>query len=423
MTQRRRMLFRWLTLAPPHVLILCLTTFWFGGCAQTTPRLSDIPPPIPASTHANYDLGDKERHDGRFVGLAISGGGSRAAVFGGAVLKELDRLGLLGKVDVFSAVSGGGLPTAYYALDGYGAIDFANGFMERMGHDFQSDVRGRWLSPPNLLRYWFTNATRSDVVVKVLDDELVHGATYADLNPDRPKLLLNAANALTGEPFVIADENFSPLDAPLASYRLARAVYMSAAYPGVFEPVALRNGAAESGRSSRPADLAYDGGTVDNLGVTAVLNLLNKTAEREFFAAAFPNGCLVLSVDATPRIGSENTQPLSASTVLLQRNRREVLERVGIPADRQDRTMFGAFTVGRNGSDSTCRFWHLSLRQLPEDDPLGARVTRIKANLGLDPADQEALIRAAERLVQQALGGAEGRNRVSLFWQQTTGKK
>lgn len=419
---RCQMLFRRFTVAHALVLFVGLAVLWCGGC-QATPRSSDITSRPSVPTHANQDLGAKERRDGRFVGLAISGGGSRAAVFGGAVMKALDRLGMLDEVDVLSAVSGGGLPAAYYALDGYKTVDFANGFMERMGHDFQRDVRGSWLSPSNVLRYWLTSSTRSDLVVEVLDDELFHGATYADLNPHRPKLLLNATNALTGEPFVISDENFAALDAPLASYSLARAVYMSAAYPGVFEPVALGREVVESGQSARPAVLAYDGGTVDNLGVTAVLNLLNKTAERESFAAAFPNGCLLLSVDATPRTGAENTQPLTASTVLLQSNRREVLERVGIQADQQDRTMFGTFMVGRNGSGSACRFWHLSLRQLPDHDPLGARVTRIKTNLGLDQSDQEALIQAAEHVVQQALDRAEGPNRVNQVSHRTTGKE
>jgi NTE family protein len=379
-------------------------------------------PPVLVPTHANYDLGEKERRDGRFVGLAISGG-SRATVFGAAVLKELDRLGMLGEVDVLPAVSGGGLPAAYYALDGYRTIDFADGFMERMGHDLQSDVLGRWLSPSNLLRYWFTDATRSGTVIKVLDDELFYGATYADLNPERPKLLLNATNALTGESFVISDESFATLEVPLASYSMARAVYMSAAYPGVFDPIVLRDGAAESGGSSRPAILAYDGGPVDNLGVKTRLDLLTRTAERESFSAAFPNGCLILSVDATPRIRTENREPLSAATVLLKSNRREVLERVGIPSDRQDRTMFGSFTVGRNGSESVCRFWHLSLRQLPDSDRLGAHVTRIKTNLGLDPADQESLVRAAERLVRQALNEAEGREQIRMLSRRTAGKE
>lgn len=63
--------------------------------------------------------------------------------------------------------------------------------------------------------------------------------------------------------------------------------------------------------------------------------------------------------------------------------------------------MFGTFTV--NGSQTVCTFWHLALRQLPEDDPLGAKVTRIKTSLGLEQADQEALIRAARRLIEQSL--------------------
>ena len=42
--------------------------------------------------------------DGRFVGFAFSGGGSRAAVFGAAVMKELDRVGLLSQADVLGRV-------------------------------------------------------------------------------------------------------------------------------------------------------------------------------------------------------------------------------------------------------------------------------------------------------------------------------
>jgi hypothetical protein len=96
-----------------------------------------------------------------------------------------------------------------------------------------------------------------------------------------------------------------------------------------------------------------------------------------------------------------NNQPLSASTVLLKSHRREVLERVGIAEDQQDLAMFGTFAV--NGSQSVCTFWHLALRQLPDDDPLGVKVTRIKTSLGLEQADQDALIRAARQLIEQGI--------------------
>lgn len=375
--------------------ILSLLLLGLAGCVSAVPSTSA--PVVAVPTRANQTLDQEARLDGRFIGLAISGGGSRAAVFGGAMLRELHRLGLLQQVDVLSAVSGGALPAAYYALDGYRAVDFSNGFLERMGYDFQQDVRGRWISPGTLLTRWFGDATKSDTVVQVLDEQLFHGATYADLNPARPKLLLNATNALTGDPFVISDEGFATLSSTLSAYSVSRAVYMSAAYPGVFDPVSL----SPSEPTLHPAVLAYDGGPSDNLGIKTLVNLLAKADQRAALTAQFPLGCVIIAVDATPRIASDTAQPLSASTVLLKSHRREVLERVGMIEERQDRAMFGTFTV--NGSQSVCTFWHLALRQLPESDPLGAKVTRIKTNLGLEQADQDALILAARQLIEQSL--------------------
>lgn len=376
-------------------VFLCVVTLVALGCAHHAPV--GLTPSVPSLTHANAWLDEPIQRDGRFVGLAISGGGSRAAVFGGAMLLELHRLGLLQQVDVLSAVSGGALPAAYYALDGYRTIDFQNGFLERMGYNFQQDVRGHFLSSGTMLKYWFTDATKSDMVAQVLDEQLFHGATYADLNPARPKLLLNATNALTGDPFVISDESFASLSSPLSSLAVSRAVYMSAAYPGVFDPVALTS--SQSG--SHPAVLAYDGGPADNLGIKTLVTLLIKADQRAALATQFPKGCLIIAIDATPRIASDTYQPLSASTVLLKSHRREVLERVGMTEDRQDRAMFSTFTV--NGRQSACTFWHLALKQLSDDDPLGAKVTRIKTSLGLEQADQDDLIRAAHQLIGQGM--------------------
>lgn len=376
-------------------ILLAVLLLGVGGCATALPQ--PAAPPRSASTHANQALDQEARRDGRFIGLAISGGGSRAAVFGGAMLLELHRLGLLQQVDVISAVSGGAMPAAYYALDGYRTVDFSNGFLERMGRDLQQDVLGRWISPVTVLKRWFGDATKSDAVVEVLDEQLFHGATYADLNQARPKLLLNATNALTGDPFVISDESFATLSPPLSSFSVSRAVYMSAAYPGVFDPVQLPSSAP----GSHHAVLAYDGGPSDNLGIRTLVNLLGKADQRAALDGQFPKGCLIISIDATPRIARGNDQPLSASTVLLKSHRREVLERVGMAEDQQDQAMFSAFMV--NGSQRVCSFWHLALRQLPDDDPLGAKVTRIKTSLGLEQADQDALIRAAHELIEQGI--------------------
>lgn len=53
---------------------------------------------------------------GKRIGLALSGGGYRGAAYHLGVLRILNRLGVLDKVDVISSVSGGSIVAAYYAL-------------------------------------------------------------------------------------------------------------------------------------------------------------------------------------------------------------------------------------------------------------------------------------------------------------------
>lgn len=54
--------------------------------------------------------------DGKRIGVALSGGGYRAAAFHLGTLRALHKLNVLDKVDVISSVSGGSIIAAYYAL-------------------------------------------------------------------------------------------------------------------------------------------------------------------------------------------------------------------------------------------------------------------------------------------------------------------
>ena len=51
-------------------------------------------------------------------GMALSGGGSRSANFAAACMFQLERFGLLQRVDYISSVSGGSLAGAYYCVSG-----------------------------------------------------------------------------------------------------------------------------------------------------------------------------------------------------------------------------------------------------------------------------------------------------------------
>ena len=55
-------------------------------------------------------------NDGKKIGLALSGGGYRAAAYHIGALRALHKLGVLNKVDYISSVSGGSIIAAYYGL-------------------------------------------------------------------------------------------------------------------------------------------------------------------------------------------------------------------------------------------------------------------------------------------------------------------
>lgn len=54
--------------------------------------------------------------NGKKIGLALSGGGYRAAAYHIGTLRALRKLGILDKLDVISSISGGSILAAYYAL-------------------------------------------------------------------------------------------------------------------------------------------------------------------------------------------------------------------------------------------------------------------------------------------------------------------
>lgn len=63
---------------------------------------------------------------GKKIGIALSGGGYRAAAYHIGTLRALHRLGVLDKVDVISSVSGGSIIAAYYALNKDNYEDFSS---------------------------------------------------------------------------------------------------------------------------------------------------------------------------------------------------------------------------------------------------------------------------------------------------------
>ncbi|HSD50960.1 MAG TPA: patatin-like phospholipase family protein, partial [Candidatus Methylomirabilis sp.] len=148
------------------------------------------------------------------VGVALSGGGSRAALFGAAGLEALGRLrapgggSVLEQVSYVSSVSGGSLAAAYYvsqkppretpvitpegALTGVYQAFFA-GFKEKLDQDFESALI--WQQLGNF-RFIFNSALAARSLAEVLAERLLGMPTFEDLarreaRGDSPRLLIN----------------------------------------------------------------------------------------------------------------------------------------------------------------------------------------------------------------------------------------
>jgi predicted acylesterase/phospholipase RssA len=365
--------------------------------------------PVP-ETAGSWRLTDLERKDGRFVALAISGGGSRAANFGAAAMLELQQRGLLEQVDVISGVSGGTLPAVYYGLGAKAGAFTEPAVREALGYDFQGSWIWRWFLPQNIFRYWLSDFTRSDIMVQVFNDRLYHEATFAELRP-RPKILLNSTVHNDSTRFTFTDDRFAGLHSILAGYRVANAVNASSAFPGAFQDVTLQ------WYIEPPQYLhLYDGGPIDNLGVQAVVEYLNRNILGTTLDGLFPNGCVIIVIDATP--ASEHpeltrgqssrtfidyfvdTNALDATDAMLMESRRSLLARMGIPPEKQDQEFRGRLPVN-DPRQCGCEVRHVALRQLmyagnPADPGLAERVTQIKTKFWVSEEEQDDLFEAAK---------------------------
>ncbi len=372
------------------------------------------PTEVEVQTAGSWTVGPLETADQRFVGLTISGGGSRAANFGAAVMLELDRRGLLSQIDVISAVSGGTLPATYYPLVlAHGGMFDEASVKAAMGTNFQATWLRRWFLPHNIFRYWLSDFTRSDIMVQVFNQALYHEATFGDL-PLRPKLLLNATIRNDHTRFTFTDESFHRIHSTLAHYRVANAVNASSAFPGAFDDVTLQQYGVPDPRYLH----LYDGGPMDNLGVQAMTEYLQRAVVGRALndPDLFPKGCVILVVDAAPGTDNEelgqrqssramldyfvNTNALDSVDAMLTASRSTLLRNMGF--ETIDREAAG-FVRLSDRHQCRCEVRHIALRHLPYVDnheALAKRTLRIATSFRVSEAEQADLFQAAHVLLQ-----------------------
>jgi NTE family protein len=193
--------------------------------------------------------------------IAISGGGSRAAALGWAVLERLKatsyadpgggRRRLIDDVVAVSSVSGGSITAAYFGLYGPDKLDALEDAFFRPNN--MSALLWRAANPYNWLRLKFQGNARITLLEELLDRQLFAHATFADMNqPGKPYVVLNATDMASGEIFAFTPARFDDICSDFNSQPLSTGVAASGAFPILLSPVALRDFSDTPACASRP---------------------------------------------------------------------------------------------------------------------------------------------------------------------------
>ncbi|HEX8438505.1 patatin-like phospholipase family protein [Archangium sp.] len=220
------------------------------------------------------------------LGLALSGGGSRAAAFHRGTLQGLMELGLLPGVEVVSTVSGGSIFAAAWMAAKANA-EQEERFLANMKVELCKGFVLRSLNPLQLAKLLLPRHTRTNVLAETFDRLFFRGLNLKQL-PEHPRLCINTTvlnHAQVGkfsrEGFatadVFADDTHRRRTVPLPDFPLKLAATASAAFPIGLPPLFLSrkrdlgNAAfAERLHSHRTLALS-DGGLLENLGVQTLL--------------------------------------------------------------------------------------------------------------------------------------------------------
>ncbi|NVO17568.1 MAG: patatin-like phospholipase family protein [Rhodoplanes sp.] len=231
-------------MSPRRVAALAVLCAALVGCAH----IQNLPANVPTATPLLGDAGPTEfpSDDDVMIGLAFSGGGTRAAAFSFGVLKELARTEmpssghartLLERVDIVTGVSGGSVTAAYFGLRRRAALD---DFRERFLIQDAEAALNTAVSFGNIARAFGGGINGDMPFRRWLDANLFGGATFgAMLANRRPQVVINASDIYNRTPFVFSPTTFAALCSDISSYPISAAVAASAAVPLAFAPVVL----------------------------------------------------------------------------------------------------------------------------------------------------------------------------------------
>lgn len=227
------------------------------------------------------------------IGLALSGGGSRAIAFHLGCLRAMKELRLLDKIDVLSTISGGSIIGAYFAYS-----------PQKSFEEFESDIRGflrtgfqwsiafqlakpwngircganlmatkaeavlshLWGGQPMLHRY----PSRTDMFQGVLERDVFPGLKMSSPRRREIDVVIGACELRTGSAFRFGNSSSGSWKHGIlveTDVDVALAVATSAAYPIFLPPLDRTWRFRQADQVDEKRVLITDGGVYDNLGI------------------------------------------------------------------------------------------------------------------------------------------------------------
>jgi NTE family protein len=209
------------------------------------------------------------------IGLALSGGGFRAAAFHLGMMRRLHQFNLLAGIDLLTCVSGGSIAGATLAANWSSGVEAALDKLDvylRTKSIAVASVIGGIVDP---------FASRLDKLARNYDRDLFNKRKLRDLQ-NCPRIYLNATNLATGNMFFFVSGGTAGDKAEMGEYELGvvaapdfdlcYAVAASSAFPPVFGPMRIDTDAYPPGDPVGYVTLT-DGGVYDNLGINPGLRV------------------------------------------------------------------------------------------------------------------------------------------------------
>ena len=233
--------------------------------------------------------------DGKTVGLALSGGGYRATLFGLGSLWRLNDAGLLGQLDRITSVSGGSILAGVLAYH-WKELQFVQGravnFAAVIGQPVQAFCAKSIDVSVGLKGLLTPFKTAGDYLIGEYQKDLFGKATLKDLPAagvgGAPAFTFYATNMQTGRSIrfrqdMVADYMLGVSHSLVVP--LATAVAASSAFPPLFSPIILETDPAlwsEGGKlpnleALRRRIVLADGGVYDNMGLEALVDHVDMT--------------------------------------------------------------------------------------------------------------------------------------------------